>query len=97
MKLFSMIARFLRRRVATEALLTVFCVAASFALGRESMPLDAEWRFHFGDAPGAQAADFDAAAWSPVELPHDWSIALPIAEQSPARGGGGVFQNGIGW
>ncbi len=97
MKLFSMIARFLRRRVATEALLTVFCVAASFALGRESMPLDAEWRFHFGDAPGAQAADFDAAAWSPVELPHDWSIALPIDEKSPARGGGGFFQNGIGW
>lgn len=34
---------------------------------------DAGWRFHRGDAPGAEAADFNEAGWRRVDLPHDWS------------------------
>lgn len=35
-----------------------------------AVPLDAGWRFHLGDAGGAQAAAFDDAAWQPATLPH---------------------------
>ena len=32
------------------------------------------WRFHRGDAPGAEAASFDDSAWRILDVPHDWSI-----------------------
>lgn len=41
---------------------------------------DEGWRFHRGDADGAQAADFDDSSWRSLDLPHDWSIEdLPHA------------------
>ena len=41
---------------------------------------DDGWRFHLGDAPGAQSAAFDDARWRRLDLPHDWSIEdLPPA------------------
>lgn len=35
---------------------------------------DADWRFHLGDVPGAEAARFDDSGWRKLSLPHDWSI-----------------------
>ncbi len=35
---------------------------------------DPGWRFHRGDAPGAESAAFDDVKWRSVDLPHDWSI-----------------------
>ncbi|HXK09706.1 MAG TPA: glycoside hydrolase family 2 TIM barrel-domain containing protein [Vicinamibacteria bacterium] len=35
---------------------------------------DDGWRFHLGDAPGADQAAFDDSSWRTVDLPHDWSI-----------------------
>jgi beta-galactosidase len=32
------------------------------------------WRFHRGDAPGADGANFDDASWRTLDVPHDWSI-----------------------
>lgn len=32
------------------------------------------WRFHRGDAPGAEAPEFADGAWRQLEVPHDWSI-----------------------
>lgn len=78
-------------------LAVAFLLLASLAAAREVQPLDDGWRFHLGDLPGAQAPSFDASGWTKVDLPHDWSIGLPIDRNSPARGGGGYFQNGIGW
>ena len=69
----------------------------SSAHAREVQSLDADWSFYLGDAPGAQAADFDAHAWRRLDVPHDWSIELPIDKDAPAAGGGGFFHNGIGW
>ncbi|WP_133902015.1 glycoside hydrolase family 2 TIM barrel-domain containing protein [Actinophytocola oryzae] len=41
---------------------------------------DEGWRFHRGDAPGAQASAFDDSQWRALDLPHDWSIEdLPYA------------------
>jgi hypothetical protein len=44
------------------------------AAERVRQNFNAGWRFHLGDVAGAQAADFDDAAWSPVGLPHSFSI-----------------------
>ena len=39
---------------------------------------DASWKFHLGDATGAQATTFDDSPWTSVDVPHDWSISLPF-------------------
>ncbi len=35
---------------------------------------DEDWRFHHGDATGAEMPGFDDASWRKLDLPHDWSI-----------------------
>jgi len=50
---------------------------ADDASGRRArLPLDADWRFLLGDAPGASEPGFEATAWR-GDLPHDWSIEQP--------------------
>ena len=58
---------------------------------------DDGWKFSRGDFPGAQAPEFRDDPWSAVDLPHDWSIAGPYAEQEPTGGSGGYLPTGIGW
>jgi beta-galactosidase len=58
---------------------------------------DASWRFHLGDVTGAQAATFDDSAWTALNVPHDWSIALPFNQGSAAGAGGGYLDGGVGW
>jgi beta-galactosidase len=36
--------------------------------------VDRGWRFRRGDAPGAEAFEFDDSAWRVLDLPHDWSV-----------------------
>jgi beta-galactosidase len=44
-------------------------------------PFDSGWRFHRGDAAGAEAPVFDDASWRSLDLPHDWSIEdAPVPE-----------------
>jgi beta-galactosidase len=51
-----------------------------------------DWRFHRGDATGAEAADFDDAGWRTLDVPHDWSIEdLP---QMPDQGKGAIWTDG---
>jgi beta-galactosidase len=47
----------------------------------EEQLLLTSWRFHLGAADGAEAADFDARSWTPVDLPHDWAIAGPFDKE----------------
>jgi beta-galactosidase len=35
---------------------------------------NSDWRFHRGDAPGAEATAFDDSTWRVLDVPHDWSI-----------------------
>ena len=78
--------------------------AAPAELKRENN-FDREWRFLNADAPGAENADFNDAAWRTLDLPHDWSIEdaapaatngsaaavspAPAPTNSPPAGGGG--------
>jgi beta-galactosidase len=61
------------------------------------LPWDTGWRFHLGEAAGAEAAKWDDAGWRQLELPHDWSIEGATDPHAPTKGDGGFFPTGIGW
>jgi len=60
-------------------------------------PFDSDWRFLLGDAPGAQAPDFNDLAWRKLDVPHDWSIEGTIDKDNPTGKSEGFFPAGIGW
>lgn len=62
-----------------------------------TVSFDAGWRFHLGDATGAQATTYDDSSWTALDVPHDWSISLPFTQNSPAGAGGGYLNGGVGW
>ncbi|HTY29663.1 MAG TPA: glycoside hydrolase family 2 TIM barrel-domain containing protein, partial [Mycobacterium sp.] len=62
-----------------------------------TVSFDLGWKFHLGDASGAQAATFDDSSWTALDVPHDWSISLAFNQSSPAKDGGGYLDGGLGW
>lgn len=56
---------------------------------RERHNFNRAWKFHLGDATGAEVAAFDDQAWEPVGLPHSFSI--------PYFGATNAFYVGHGW
>ena len=75
---------------------------------REVASFDRAWRFHLGDATGAESVDFDDSAWRKLDIPHDWMIAGvpgkdptkmegPFDPNSPAKSDGAFLNGGIGW
>jgi beta-galactosidase len=85
--------------------LLVACLSASPSPGNAAAPLsisarrinfDRDWRFHKGDANGAERPQFDDAGWTPVRLPHDWAIEVPFdAKLNPETGALPI--SGTGW
>jgi beta-galactosidase len=64
--------------------------------GARRSSFDADWRFHRGEAQGAELPDFDDAAWQPQALPHDWAIDGPFDPQlNPHMGALPI--SGVGW
>ena len=79
-------------------LASLLCAAPLAAVqNRANVSFDNAWRFFKGDAPHAQDADFDDDVWSPVNLPHDWSIQGPFDEKNPAGGAGAFLPTGVAW
>jgi beta-galactosidase len=64
---------------------------------RTRKTFDFGWRFHRGDAPGADRPEFADASWQSVDLPHDWSVEGPFDEKEPAGPCGAYLPTGIGW
>jgi beta-galactosidase len=75
---------------------------------RQTILFDHDWRFHQGDAPGADQPHFDDSSWRRLDVPHDWMIegvagpnpsAMdgPFDKNSPAGAGGAYLNGGIGW
>ena len=58
---------------------------------------DFDWKFLKADAAGAQQPAFADAGWRSLDLPHDWSIEGPFAQNEPSGGPGGNAPTGIGW
>jgi beta-galactosidase len=82
-------------RIFPFALLPMILSSGVFA--REILPFDDAWRFHQGEATGAEKEGFDSAAWSAVTVPHDWSIAGRFDEMAPTRGDGAWLPSGVAW
>jgi len=100
-----------------EALLAlILCAFAIPAYGaavvhaspRAVILFDRGWRFHLGDATGADKPAFNDSSWRALDLPHDWSIEGPVGldptkmdgpfdHSSPAGAGGGYLNAGTGW
>ena len=64
--------------------------AAAPEVSSRDRNFDADWRFHRGDVPEAQAPDFNDADWRVLDVPHDWSIedAPPPPHQGPTQNSG---------
>ncbi len=68
-------------------------VAGFYALeesGRTIYNFNLGWRYHRGEAPGAEAADFDDRGWELVATPH-------TVELLPADGSGCRNYQGVAW
>jgi beta-galactosidase len=64
---------------------------------RNTVSSNANWKFFLGDPAGASSLSFDDSSWTVLNLPHDWSIALPFAAGNPSGQAGGFSTAGIGW
>ncbi len=61
---------------------------------REKAFFGFDWRFALTDDLAMPGSD---APWRPVQLPHDWSVDYPVAQDAPSCGSGGYARTGIGW
>jgi beta-galactosidase len=84
-----------RAAIFVTILSTITCVLATE--DRQLGLFDYGWRFHLGEAPGAEKSDFQDKDWRSLDLPHDWIIEGPYDELAPAAGPGGYLPTGIGW
>jgi beta-galactosidase len=64
---------------------------------RVVMPLDRDWRFNKGNVAGAEQSGFADSGWRSLNVPHDWSIEGPFAENAPTTGRGGYVPAGVAW
>jgi len=78
-----------------------FIVVCQFAHAQEKArkvySMDQNWNFFLGEANKAYEPGFNDAGWRKSDLPHDWSIELPIDENAQSKGSGGFAVTGIGW
>ena len=58
--------------------------AGSNPARERSTSFDDGWSFAKGDIPDAQSPQYTGGNWTPVDLPHDWSIAGPFSETEPS-------------
>jgi beta-galactosidase len=64
---------------------------------RVRLTFDWGWKFRRGDMAGAESPSFHDEEWRSIDLPHDWSIEGPFAQNEPTGGPGGYLPTGIGW
>jgi beta-galactosidase len=62
---------------------------------RQTEKFDFDWKFLLGDTAVASAVNYDDSKWEDVQLPHDWSIKLPLNKKN--GGAMGFLPGGIGW
>jgi len=67
---------------------------------RTTQTLSEGWRFHYGEAPGAEAPEFSDDAWEAVSVPHTWNRAgvyLPNPETRTNTVETVNKEQGVGW
>jgi beta-galactosidase len=79
------------------ALLFLLALLAGARAERRIEDLDRGWRFHPGDAPGAEQPGFDDRGWRQLDVPHDWAFEAPYDEAAAQGDRGGYKPGGVGW
>ena len=59
--------------------------------------IDQDWQFYLGDDPLAKNIEYNTKDWQAVDLPHDWSVALPFDREAAAGNDGAYLPTGKGW
>ena len=59
------------------------------------MLLSNGWCFHLGELPESWQRNADESDFSPVTIPHDWSVQFPFSQEYSS--GTGYVCGGIGW
>lgn len=59
-------------------LLFLCCLPGLLFAQRTELKLETGWKFHRGDADGAQSLQYDDEHWESVRVPHDWAITGPF-------------------
>lgn len=61
----------------------------------QSLNFDQDWKFHLGDATGAETDAFDDSSWKDLNLPHDFSLTQDYSRSGEAESG--YKPGGVGW
>ena len=65
-------------------------------MNTQTIYLHHSWKFHYGEEPDAWKKDYDDTGWTAVELPHDWSVAMPFSRSySSGTGYAAAASDGI--
>lgn len=64
---------------------------------RKTLNFDGAWRFFYGDNPQGMSQALDDANWKLIDLPHDWSINMPVSIDHTSGKHGGFYAGGVGW
>ena len=68
--------------------LALLALALAAPAQERRISFNQDWRFLKGDAPGAEKPGFNDSTWRTLDLPHDWAIEGPFAqEHGPHQGG----------
>ncbi len=67
------------KKISVLLLVSLFVLqpVSSFAQ-RQEVLLEKGWKFHRGEAAGAQETAYDDSSWEDVTVPHDWAIYGPF-------------------
>jgi beta-galactosidase len=68
---------------------------AAVEAGKRDQRFDDGWRFKRGDAPGAEAPDYNDSHWREVNLPHDWSVEDLPSLGSAENGEGAIWGTSV--
>lgn len=63
-------------------LCSALCATFTLHAQRTVHDLREGWRFHRGEAPGAEAPGYADTRWSRVSIPHDWAIYGPFSRDN---------------
>ena len=78
-------------------LLFLILAVGTLQAQRETQAFDHGWLFQQVEAVGGSEPGFVDAAWTKVDLPHDWAIAGPFEATNPSGGAGAFAPEGVGW
>lgn len=91
-------------RFSLAPLAALTLATAALAAPRTGVPLNAGWRFHYGETPGAELPAFNDSAWATVSTPHTWNAQDGQDGAKASAGGaasdimkGGNYARGTGW